>query len=371
MATIPRNLRYFVVVDGGVPQTAASPGFHSLPNPIEGHTYQIELGVANSLVAKTCTTTLSSCARYLGGTVSFTTYGPPSAVTDLAATASASQQLSLTFTPGTLPPGSPSDLQSKVFLTAVNPAIVGLDLSAPIGITSGWSTPANLTTGEQYDFTVLACAVPSSTPTRFCEATPQTTSGTPYGPPGAPSQPSGAVDGLTITWSWTPPDDGCGGCGIDHYTVSGIGDVHGTSVQFDYANYSTTYCVTVAAANNRGVTGPDSPQGCATTGPAPVTFTVSAGPAAPPTECAGDPACRWWSFDETGIPVGTYTLRCFDRTNGDYGVSFTIDITSSSWSFVSDGSSGYCANVISGRTVYAVLSSSTLGTYQSTDYLWP
>ena len=115
---------------------------------------------------------LSSCARYLGGPVSFTTYGPPSAVTNLAATANAPQQLSLTFTPGTLPAGSPSDLQSKVYLTAVDPAIPGLDLSSPIEITSGFSTPANLSTGQQYDFTVLACAVPSSTPTRrFCEST--------------------------------------------------------------------------------------------------------------------------------------------------------------------------------------------------------
>jgi hypothetical protein len=102
-----------------------------------------------------------------------------------------------------------------------------------------------------------------------------------------------------------------------------------------------------------------------------VTFTVSAGPAAPPTECLGDLACRWWSFDETGIPVGTYTLRCFDRVDGDYGVAFTIDITSGSWSFVSDGTTGYCANAKSGHTVYAVLSGSGLGTYQSSDYLWP
>ena len=177
--------------------TGCEPRLLQLLQPDRGHAYQIKLGVANSLVAKTCHGALSSCAKYLGGTVSFTTYGPPSAVTDLAATANAPQQLSLTFTPGTLPAGSPSDLQSKVYLTAVDPAIPGLDLSSPIEITSGFSTPANLSTGQQYDFTVLACAVPSSTPTRkFCETTSQSTSGTPYGPPGAPSQPSGAVDGL-------------------------------------------------------------------------------------------------------------------------------------------------------------------------------
>jgi len=368
----PANLSYFVVVDGGAPQPAASSGFFNFSNPIEGHEYKIKLGVTNSLVARTCGGALSSCAKYLGGTVSFTTYGPPSAVTDLVATANAPQQLSLTFTPGTLPSGSPSDLQSGVYLTAVDPAIPGVDLSDPIEITSGWSTPANLTTGQQYEFTVVACAVPSSTPNRkFCAASSQSTKGTPYGPPDAPSQPTGAVNGRTITWSWTAPDDGCAGCGIDHYSVSGIGNVQGTSVQFDYANYSTTYCVTVEAMNNQGVTGPASPQGCATTGPEPVTFTVSAGPATPATECQGDPACRWWSFDETGIPVGTYTLRCFDSIDGDYGVAFTIDITSGSWSFVSDGSTGYCANAVSGRTVYAVLDAAGLGTYQSSDFLWP
>ena len=367
----PANLRYFVVVDGGTPQPASSPGFYNFSNPVEGHNYQIAIGVANSLVAKTCTTTLGSCAKYVSGTVSFTTYGPPSAVTDLLATANASQQLSLTFTPGTLPSGSPSDLQSKVYLTAVDPAIPGLDLSAPLEIASGFSTPASLVTGQQYDFTVVACSVPSSTPTRkFCEAGSQSTIGTAYGPPGAPSPPNGAVNGLTINWSWSPPNDGCGGCGIDHYSVLGIGNVSGTSVPFDYANYSTSYCVTVTAVNNRGVTGPDSAQGCATTGPPPVNFTVSAGAAAPPTECAGDLACRWWSYDETGIPVGTYTLRCFDRTDGDYGVSFSIDITSGSWSFVSDGTTGYCATAKSGHTVYAVLSTPG-SSYQSSDYLWP
>jgi hypothetical protein len=38
---------------------------------------------------------------------------------------------------------------------------------------------------------------------------------------------------------------------------------------------------------------------------------------------------------------------------------------------VSDGTTGYCANAISGRTVYAVLSAPTLGIYQSQDYVWP
>lgn len=370
----PANLRYFVIVDNGTPQPAASPGFYNFSNPIEGHAYQIKLGVANSLIAKTCLSTLSSCAKYLSGTVSFTTYGPPSAVTNLITTANAPQQLSLTFTPGALPPGSPGDLQSNVYLTAVDPAIPGLDLSTPLQITSGFSTPTNLVTGQQYNFTVLACAVPSNTPTRrFCETTSQSTSGTPYGPPGPPSQPTGAVSGLTITWSWTPPDDGCGGCGIDHYSVSGIGDVTAASVQGTYQNYSTTYCVTVVAVNKRGVTGPESTQGCATTDPAPVTFTVSAGPAAPVTtiNCQGDPACRWWSFDETGIPIGAYTLRCFDRTTGDYGVAFIIDITGPSWSFVSDGTTGYCAAALSGHTVYAVLSATFRGTFQSSDFLWP
>jgi len=79
----------------------------------------------------------------------------------------------------------------------------------------------------------------------------------------------GVVNGLSITWSWAPPADGCGGCGIKLYSVSGIGDVVATSVQFDYANYSTTYCVTVAATNNLDVTGPASVESCATTGPAP------------------------------------------------------------------------------------------------------
>jgi hypothetical protein len=75
------------------------------------------------------------------------------------------------------------------------------------------------------------------------------------------------VSGRSITWSWTPPADGCGGCGIKSYFVTGIGDVTGTSVQFDYANYSTTYCVTVTATNNLDVTGPQSVESCATTDP--------------------------------------------------------------------------------------------------------
>jgi hypothetical protein len=266
----PANLDYFVVIDGGAPRPATSAGFYAFSDPIEGHTYQIELGVVNSLVAKTCEAALSSCARYVGGTASFTTYGPPSAVTGLTATANAPQQLSLTFTPGALPAGSPADLQSKVFLTAVVPAIPGLDLSTPLAITSGFSTPANLTAGQQYDFTVLACAVPASAPTRrFCAATPQTTSGTPYGPPEAPTVVSGSVLGLLITWTWDQPNDGCGGCGIKSYAVVGIGEVVGTSVQFEYANFLTTYCVTVTATNNLGVTGPASEESCATTGPEP------------------------------------------------------------------------------------------------------
>ena len=75
-------------------------------------------------------------------------------MTNLAASANAPQQLSLTFTPGRLTTGSPGDLESKVYLTAVDPAIAGIDLSAPIEITSGFSTPANLSTGQQYQFTV-------------------------------------------------------------------------------------------------------------------------------------------------------------------------------------------------------------------------
>ena len=100
-------------------------------------------------------------------------------------------------------------------------------------------------------------------------------------------------------------------------------------------------------------------------------FAVTAGPVALPTNCADAPGCRWWSFQETGIPVGTYTLRCFDTTNGDYGLTFSIDITSGSWSFVSNGLSGYCANATSGVTVYATLSAAGLGTYQSANYVWP
>jgi hypothetical protein len=151
--------------------------------------------------------------------------------------------------------------------------------------------------------------------------------------------------------------------------------VQSTSVQFTYADYSTTYCITVTATNNQSVTGPASAQACATTGaapPPPVSFTVSAGPAAPPTtvDCQLDPACRWWSFTESNIPVGTYTLTCFDTTDGDFGVQFTIDITSSSWSFVSDGTTGYCASAVSGRTVHAVLTGAP-GTYPSDDFVWP
>ena len=138
-----------------------------------------------------------------------------------------------------------------------------------------------------------------------------------------------------------------------------------------YPDYATLECVTVAAVNNRGVTGADSAQGCATTGPPPVTFTVSAGPAADPTNCLGDPGCRWWSYDETGIPVGSYTLHCFDTATGEYGVTFPVDITGGSWSFVYTGATGYCATGLSGHTVYAVLSAPGLGTYQSLDYLWP
>ena len=59
----PVNLDYFVIIDGGTPQPATSPGFFSFSNPVEGHTYQIELGVVNSLVAKNCHAALSSCAR--------------------------------------------------------------------------------------------------------------------------------------------------------------------------------------------------------------------------------------------------------------------------------------------------------------------
>ncbi len=362
----PANLQYFVMIDGGTPHPAANPGFYNFSNPSQGHTYQIRIGVANTLVARACHGALSSCARYVSATVSFTTYGPPSAVTGLAATANAAQQLSLTFTPGKLAPGSPADLQSKVFLTAVTPAVPGLDVSAPIEITSGWSTPASLTVGQSYQFTVVSCAVPASVPTRrFCETNSQSVSATPNGAPGQVAKPTGVADGLTITWSWAPPSDGCGGCGIQYYVVARIGNVTATTVQADYAAYDTLYCVTVIAVNNLDVMGPESQHGCATTGPAPVTFTVAAGAATPPTECGGDPACRWWSFSETGIPVGSYTLQCFDRTSGDYGINQPITITGPSWS-----STGYCANAVSGRTVYAVLSGSA-GMYQSSDYVWP
>ena len=94
-------------------------------------------------------------------------------------------------------------------------------------------------------------------------------SGTPYGPPEAPSQLSGAVDGLSITWTWEAPDDGCGGCGIKSYSVTDIGEVGANSAQKTYDNYSTLYCVTVSAQNNLGITGPESEQSCATTGPEP------------------------------------------------------------------------------------------------------
>jgi hypothetical protein len=104
-----------------------------------------------------------------------------------------------------------------------------------------------------------------------------------------------------------------------------------------------------------------------------VTFTVSAGPLAPVEACDLEPGCQWWNFNETGVPVGSYTLQCFDRTDSSFSVKFTVDITSSSWTFQSDGTTGYCASspLRSGHTVYAVLSDPSLGSYQSDDFVWP
>jgi hypothetical protein len=100
------------------------------------------------------------------------------------------------------------------------------------------------------------------------------------------------------------------------------------------------------------------------------TFTVSAGAAAPASICQGDPACRWWNFNEHNIRVGTYTLRCFDKVGGNYGVSYTIHITSTHWSFNGSGSRGYCANAYHGRIVWATLSGPKR-TYRSASYVWP
>jgi archaellin len=181
----------------------------------------------------------------------------------------------------------------------------------------------------------------------------------------------------TLTWTWNrPSDDGCNGCGIAHYYVSFNGQAW---TQDDGTQYQPppvgpgSYSIRVVALNNAAGGVPDYTNGVASSGtttvtnpPPPPTFTVSAGAAAPASICQGDPACRWWNFSETGIPVGSYTLQCFDNVGGNYGVSYTINITSSSWSFNGSGSRGYCGNAYHGRTVWA-----TLGSYRSSYYVWP
>jgi hypothetical protein len=203
-------------------------------------------------------------------------------------------------------------------------------VAGPAGVPAG--TPVNLTVGgltngSAYTFTVRAC-----NEVGCGEPGPASNQVIPFGNPAAP-QLTATVDGATITWQWTPPDNGGRPVIRYDYVLDGVpGTTTGTSVARQFYDRAT-HTLRVTAVNAGGRTSPAAVQP-AVADPPPVALTTTGGPAKDTWDNYVGPTGRHAAEVPAGAPV-TVTCKASSPLPGG-GLWFDIDGFSGGWMRATD-----------------------------------
>jgi hypothetical protein len=193
----------------------------------------------------------------------------------------------------------------------------GVPAGTPVSLTVG-----NLTNGSAYTFTVRAC-----NEVGCGQPSPASNQVVPYGNPAAP-QVVATVDGATITWRWTAPDNGGRPVIRYDYVLDGVpGNTTGTSVARQFLDRAT-HTLRVTAVNAGGRTSPSSVVS-AVADPPPVPLITTGGAAKDTWDNYVGPTGRHAAEVPAGAPV---TVLC--KANSPLpggGLWFRIDGFSGGW----------------------------------------